>query len=104
WLMCRSGPFHLILARHGPGELLQDAAPATALADPVAQRLAVDESIEVSVFELDPGPFPSLGSEPHLDLAGVLRIGVVLPRAVDLPGDDKPKRWLPCQHSAPVAF
>src|SRR5216684_3498566 len=56
------------------------------------------------MFELNPGPFRPLGTEPHLDLAGVQRVGVVLPGAVDLPGDQEPMRWLPCQYSAPVAF
>src|SRR5216684_3135454 len=56
------------------------------------------------MFELNPGPFRPLGTEPHLDLAGVQRVGVVLPGAVDLPGDQDPKRWLPCQHSSPIAL
>src|SRR2546425_2392751 len=60
--------------------------------------------MEVSVLQFNPGLFRPLGSEPHLDLAGVQRVGVVPPGAVDLPGDEEPKRWLPCQHSTPVAF
>ena len=45
-----------------------------------------------------------VGGEPDLDLAGVLGVGVELPRAVDLPGEHQPVRRLPGQDPAPVAL
>jgi hypothetical protein len=50
--------------------------------------LAFDESDELPVFEGDGGLVGAVGGEADLDLAGVGGVGVVLPLAVDLPGDD----------------
>src|ERR1700736_5297823 len=71
---------------------------------PVAYCLAAYESVQEAVFQVDLGPFGSVRREPHLDLAGVLGIGVVPPLAVDLPGDDQPVRRIPGQHPTPVAL
>ena len=66
--------------------------------------LAVDEPVEVPVVEFDGGLVGSVGGKAHLDLARVFGVGVVLPLAVDLPGDDQAARWLLGEHAAPVAF
>jgi hypothetical protein len=64
WIRPGLGPtgwgVRLILARRCFGEPLQVAGPAAALADPVADCLAPDESVEESVFQLDPGPVGSV--------------------------------------------
>src|SRR4029453_10140546 len=72
--------------------------------DPVAQRLAVDQPLQVPVLEGDGGLVGAGGGEADLDLAGVGGVGFVLPLAVDLPGDDQPVWWFPGQHLAPVAL
>src|SRR6266511_5998208 len=98
-------PAGSLVVRGRLGEELQEAGPAAALdGDHVVDRLAADEPVEEPVFQLDRGLPGSVGGEPHLDLAGVVGIGVVLPLAIDLPGDDQPVRWLPGQHPAPVAL
>jgi hypothetical protein len=56
------------------------------------------------VLQLYGGLRWSIRDEPDLDLAGVHRVRVVPPFAVDLPGDDQPVRWLPLQHTTPVAL
>src|SRR4029450_8625801 len=86
------------------GARRQGAARPPTAGDPITQGLAVDEPLQVSVFEGDGGPLGSVGGEADLDLAGVGGVGVVLPLAVDLPGDDQPMGWFPGQHSAPVAL
>src|SRR4029453_860034 len=88
----------------GLGEQLQEARPAAATGDPITERLAVNQPVEQPVFQLDGGLSGAVGAEADLDLAGVLGIGVVLPLAVDLPGDDEAMWWLPGQHLAPVAL
>src|SRR4051794_41633242 len=90
------------LGEGGLGGELEDAAPAAATGDPVAQRPAVDEPVEVAVLQLDGGLVRTVGGEPQLDLAGVRGIRVVPPVAVDLPGDDQPVRRFPSQHPAPT--
>src|SRR5215216_3031334 len=56
------------------------------------------------MFEVHGGLVGPVGAEADLDLAGVGGVGVVLPLAVDLPGDDQPMGWFPGQHPAPVAL
>src|SRR5262249_49785443 len=86
------------------GELLQDRVPATAAADAVAQRLTLDEPVEVPVLQLDCGLSGTRLAEPDLDLAGVRGIRVELPSPVDLPGDHQPVRRLPGHHPTPAAL
>src|SRR5512132_4515043 len=86
------------------GEQLQQAGPAAATGDPVAERLAVDQPLQMPVFEADGALVGAVGAEADLDLAGVGGVGVVLPLAVDLPGDDQPMGRLPGQHPAPLAL
>jgi hypothetical protein len=94
----------VLVGRH-LGEQLQHAAPASALdGDGVVDHLAVDQPVQQPVLQLDRGLLRSVGGEAHLDLAGVVGVGVELPLAVDLPGDHQPVRRLPGQHAAPVAL
>src|SRR5512132_629928 len=86
------------------GEQLQEAGPAAATGDSVAERLAVDEPVKEPVFQVNGGLVRAVGGEPDLDLAGVVGIGVILPLAVDLPGDDQPVGRFPGQDPAPVAL
>src|SRR5688572_25341130 len=86
------------------GEAGEDAVPAGLVADRVVGALAVGKTFEVTVFQLDRRLSGLQLGEAHLDLAGVRRIGVVLPVAVDLPGHDETVRWLPDQDTSPVAF
>jgi drug/metabolite transporter (DMT)-like permease len=91
--------------RRRRGEPLQDGGPAAAAEDDhVVDGLAAGQPVEEPVFQLDRGLPGAVRGEPDLDLAGVGRIGVVLPLAVDLPRDDQPVRRVPGQHPAPVAF
>ena len=89
---------------HGLGEAVEQQCPSAAAADRVVDGLAADETVEVAVFDLDGGLAGPVGGEPGLDLAGVVGVGVELPRPVDLPGEHQPVRRLPGQHPAPVAF
>src|SRR4029450_10527615 len=86
------------------GARRQGAARPPTAGDPITGRLAVDQPLQVSVFEGDGGPLGSVGGKADLDLAGVGGVGVVLPLAVDLPGDDQPMGWFPGQHPAPVTL
>src|SRR5258708_37679904 len=90
----------LLLGRH-PGEPLQVAPPSPTLADAVVNRLAAAEPVEEPVLQLHEGPLWPVRGEPHLDLAGVRGIRVVLPLAVDLPGDHQSVRRLPPHATAP---
>src|SRR6266542_2181774 len=60
--------------------------------------------VEVAVLELDPGALRVLRDEADLDLAGVLRLGLDLPRRADVPAEHDPLRWLVDQHAGPVTL
>jgi hypothetical protein len=60
--------------------------------------------VEVAVLELDPGAVGALGAEPHLDLAGLLRVALDLPLRADVPAEDDPVGRLVGQDPRPAAF
>src|SRR5215217_2585589 len=58
------------------GDSVADGLPAGAV------------SIDIAVLELDPGALRGFGDEPHLDLAGVVRVGDQLPVRPDVPAEN----------------
>jgi hypothetical protein len=61
-------------------------------------------AVEVSVLELDTGAPRSLGDEAHLDLAGLVEIGLDLPLGTDVPAEHDAVWRLDGEHARPVTF
>ena len=79
----------------------QPSSPSTPVADGLPAGAV---AVEVAVLELDPRPLRRLGDEPHLDLAGLLEVGLDLPLRADVPAEHDPVRWLVGEHARPPAF
>src|SRR5712691_1855019 len=88
----------------GVCELLENAGPAAGHRDLPSQLFGAGaEPLDVPVLKVDLGLTVLLG-EQHLDLAGVLWVGVVLKLTVELPGHDEAGRRVVREHLAPVAL
>src|SRR3954469_17464296 len=86
------------------GEHRQQTAPAAFRVDCSADAGGVGAvAIEMPVFEIDARRAIGLASEPQFHLARFGEVGLVLPAAVDLPGDHQPMRRLPDEHRSPIA-
>src|SRR5207249_7748136 len=87
------------------GEPLQVQRPTSVGAHRVALALpALAVPIELAVLQLDPRPLGALGDEAHLDLTGLLEIGLDLPLRVDVPAEHDTVRRLVGEHSGPSAL
>src|SRR5947208_12817680 len=65
--------------REEAAESLQVERPAAVAADGFARALpAFAVAVEIAVLELHPGSLRALGDETHLDLAGLLEVGLDL--------------------------
>src|SRR3954451_6909796 len=73
------------------GEPIQVERPALIAAHALALLLpAVAVAVEVAVLELDASAIRRLGDEAHLDLAGLVGIGLDLPLRTDVPAEQNP--------------
>src|SRR6266545_7248471 len=89
--------------RHG--EQLEAIGPTLRMVDATAHAAGTRAMpFEAAMLELDPSAGGAFGDEPHLDLAGVGGIGVVLPVLVELPGQHESTRRLELGHSPGVAL
>src|SRR5437764_6197520 len=60
--------------------------------------------VDVPVLQLDPGAVRGLGVEPHLDLAGLGRVGLDGPAGADVPAEHHPVRRVEGQDPRPPAL
>ena len=56
------------------------------------------------MLEFHSRAFRVLGDEPHLDLVGVVEVGLDLPVGADVPADNDPVGRLESEHASPTAF
>src|SRR6478672_4341968 len=61
-------------------------------------------AVDVAVLEYNARPVGSQGRELHLDLAGVLRVGLDLPSRADVPAEHHPSRGFVGEDSSPSAL
>src|SRR5215212_11928772 len=99
---------------HGrrPRGALDDAGVALEVERPAA--LAVDAlanalppfamTVEVAMLELDTRAVRALRDEAHLDLAGLVRVGLDLPLRADVPAEDDAVGRLVREHPRPAAL
>src|SRR3954468_12030721 len=98
------GGISAALAEQG-GVPVQVQRPAGVVGNAVPDGLPAGAvPVEVAVLELHPGAFGGLGDEPHLDLAGVVRVGHQLPVRPDVPTEHHPVVRLVGQDPRPAAL
>jgi hypothetical protein len=86
-------------------EPLQVQRPTVVAADALTDAFPPGAvTLEVAVFEVDPSALGGLGGEPHLDLTGLVEVGLDLPLRADVPADHDPMRWLVGEHPGEAAL
>ena len=60
----------------------------------------LSELLEIAMLESDDGAAAFGFHEPELHFG--VDVGVVAPLGVDLPREEKTRRWLPCEHLPPL--
>src|SRR5579883_1607496 len=82
---------------------IENHRPAARRVDTVAhRRRTLAEAVEVAVLELDARGGRTIRNEAQLHFRD--QIGLVLELGVELPGEHEPRRRVPGQHPAEVAF
>src|SRR5690348_15954344 len=87
------------------GVAVQVQGPALRAVDAAGDRFpARAVPVDVPVLQFHPGAVGGFGVEPHLDLAGLGRVGLDRPPRADVPGEHHPVRRVEGQDPRPPAL
>src|SRR5579859_878708 len=87
------------------GVAVQVQRPALRAVDAAGDRFPAGAvPVDVPVLKLDPGAGGRFGVEPHLDLAGLRRVGLDGPPRADVPAEDHPVGRVEGQDPGPPAL